>query len=445
MGIQLVQDGSALLLNFSEEDEMAGMKRNVVLAVAVAAAVATPAAFATNGYFTEGIGTLNRGMAGAGGAALPQDSFTSATNPAGLVKVGERLDISAGIFAPKRSYELTNSAFPSSLSSQDGDQDKYFLIPGIGYSWKIDANNAAAVSAYGQGGMQTNYKDSIFGTGNMGVNLSQLFINGSFAHRMDSVSLGASAILAYQRFKAYGLQGFDPSLGGMPFTSSPGNVTNNGYDNSTGFGVQVGALWDVTSDVSLGLSYRSKIKGKFDKYKGLFAEGGEFDIPSTYDLGAAWKVSPTVDVALDYVKIKYTDSKAVSNSIDCLTAGTCQLGSDNGPGFGWKDINVYKLGAQLKGTNGWTWRVGWNHGDNPIPNNQTLFNILAPGVVQDHLNFGFTKAIDKTSDFNFMAMHAFKKDVTGDVPAAFTSFGYGTQAKISLEENYVEFGYSKKF
>ncbi len=44
---------------------MSGMKRNVVLALAVAAAVAAPSAFATNGYFSHGYGMKAQGMGGA--------------------------------------------------------------------------------------------------------------------------------------------------------------------------------------------------------------------------------------------------------------------------------------------------------------------------------------------------------------------------------------------
>ncbi|HYA37012.1 MAG TPA: outer membrane protein transport protein [Candidatus Methylomirabilis sp.] len=436
---------------------MSGMKRNVALALAVAAAVAAPGAFATNGYFTEGEGTVNRGMAGAG-IAMPQDALAAAVNPAGLVKLGGRMDIALGVFRPDRKYEISGNDCSFLYSgctlngSGNGNDDGNFWIPSFGYNMKLSSTDAFNISVYGNGGMNTNYSNAVFGafgsTGNTGVDLSQLFVNGAYAHSFGALSVGGSAIFAYQRFKAYGLQAFDAPAN--PFAStSPGNVSNNGYDTTNGFGVRLGVLYDINKDVSVGATYQSKIKGQFDKYRGLFAEQGEFDIPSTYGVGIAWKASPVVDVAFDWVKIKYTDSKSVSNSfaniLNCPAfGGTDQsscLGGDNGAGFGWTDINVYKLGVQYKASGGWTWRGGWNHGDNPIPSSQAVINILAPGVVQDHLNFGFTKAMDKNSDVNFMFMHAFEKKVSGDIPAA---FGGGT-AEIQMQENYAEIGYSKKF
>ncbi|MHB8717063.1 MAG: OmpP1/FadL family transporter, partial [Sulfuricaulis sp.] len=218
-------------------------------------------------------------------------------------------------------------------------------------------------------------------------------------------------------------------------------MTNNGFDSTTGLGVRLGALYDINQDVSVGLAYQSKIKGQFDKYKGLFAGQGEFDIPSTYTAGIAWKVSPVVQVAFDYEKIKYTDSSSVSNPIQNFTVNGKLFGTDAGPGFGWKDINVYKLGVQYVANDDWTLRAGLNHGDNPIPSDQTAVNILAPGIVTDHLNLGFTKTLDKSSDINFAFFHAFKKTESGTIP---TAFGKGT-SQISLEENYAEVGYSKKW
>lgn len=97
-------------------------------------------------------------------------------------------------------------------------------------------------------------------------------------------SWGASLIFAYQRFKAYGVETFGA------FSSDASNLSNNGYDDSTGFGLKVGVQGEVSPGISLGASYQSEIAmSEFDKYKGLFAEQGDFDIPATANAGIAWK------------------------------------------------------------------------------------------------------------------------------------------------------------
>ena len=57
------------------------VKLGMMLGAVAAVLILAPVAQATNGYFTHGYGTTNKGMAGAG-VALPQDALTVATNPA---------------------------------------------------------------------------------------------------------------------------------------------------------------------------------------------------------------------------------------------------------------------------------------------------------------------------------------------------------------------------
>src|SRR5690606_39646570 len=89
----------------------------------------------------------------------------------------------------------------------------------------------------------------------------------------------------------------------------------------------------------------SEIKtDEFDRYKGLFAENGGFDIPENYSAGVAWQVNPVLTVAADWQYIEYGSIRSIANDLSL----TAPLGADNGSGFGWNGINVYKLGAQYQ-------------------------------------------------------------------------------------------------
>ncbi|MFX8335491.1 long-chain fatty acid transporter, partial [Acinetobacter baumannii] len=79
----------------------------------------------------------------------------------------------------------------------------------------------------------------------------------------------------------------------------------------------------------------------------------------------------------------------MGNDVAKLFAGV-PLGASNGPGFGWRDINVLKLGAQYQYSPNLILRGGISKSGQPVPANQTLFNILAPGVVELHLTLGGT-------------------------------------------------------
>ena len=70
---------------------------------------------------------------------------------------------------------------------------------------------------------------------------------------------------------------------------------------------------------------------------------------------------------------------------------------------------------------------------NDIPENEVLFNILAPGVVEQHLTFGLSKAFG-THELSFAVMRAFTKHVLGANPLEAPG-----QQMIDLEMNQWEF------
>ncbi len=90
----------------------------------------------------------------------------------------------------------------------------------------------------------------------------------------------------------------------------------------------------------------------------------------------------------DYKMINYTDAASVSNKMDVMNT---MLGNDNGSGFGWEDISVIKVGTEYSGIKNWIFRAGYSHCEQPIPSSEVMFNILAPGVIENHITIGCSK------------------------------------------------------
>ncbi len=395
---------------------------------------------ATNGYFAHGYGVKAEAIAGVG-VALAQDSLTIATNPAGLASVGNRVDAGLNLFAPDRSANISSNG--AGLNGQhDANGKQYFFIPEFGYSRQIDARINAGVAVYGNGGMNTQYDQNPFAPlgaqGRAGVNLEQLFISPAVSYKLtpDHV-IGAALNLAYQRFAAQGISPFGAA------SSSPNDLSNKGTDSSTGVGIRLGWTGQISPDLQLGVTWASKIQGRFDKYKGLFANQGEFDIPANYGLGLSYKARPDWTFGVDYQVIQYSEVAAVGNPLSRLTVNGKPLGSTDGPGFGWRDVSVYKLGVVHQWSPTLTLRAGYSHATQAVPADQAFFNVLAPGVVQDHFTAGFTWQADAKSEWSAFYAHAANKTVhgTGAIPA---SFGSGS-ANISLNENLLGISYGWKF
>jgi long-chain fatty acid transport protein len=411
------------------------------IAVLVAIAAASGSAFATNGYFSHGYGMKAKGMAGVG-IAFAQDSLAAATNPAGMVMVGDRLDVGVDWFKPNRGASIAGTGVGIN-GSYDGNGDSSFLVPEFGYNKMMGWDMSVGVSVYGNGGMNTKYNTSPFvaigGQSPAGVNLEQLFIAPTFAMKLNkNHALGVSIVMAYQTFGATGLQPFAVAAS----SSNPGFVTNRGNDHSTGWGLRLGWTGQVSENVTLGATYASKIKGKFNDYKGLFAEEGRFDIPENYGIGIAVKATPKLTVAADIQQINYGNSKAIANP-NCSSAG-CLLGTSSGSGFGWRDMTVYKLGVSYELSKDMTLRAGVSTNRQPIPARETFFNILAPGVVENHLTLGGTWTLANKNELTVGYMHAFKKNVNGSGSVAPTGMGAG-EANLHMSQDSLGLAYGIKF
>ena len=410
-------------------------------------------AYATNGYFGHGYGMKAKGMAGAS-TASSDSAFGGANNPASMAFAGNRLDLGVDLFSPTREASRTGST--TGLNGTSESDSNYFLVPELGYNKMVNPNLALGVTVYGNGGMNTNYPalgggfgntSLLGGTGSLGVDLMQLVIAPTAAFKIaPNHSIGVSPLLGYQRFKAEGLQGF------MANSSAPNNLTNKGYDDAFGYGVRVGYMGKITPAVTIGAAYASKMKfEEFDLYKGLFAEQGDFDIPENYNLGVAWQVTPAVKLALDYQRINYSGVASVSNPLlPGLMASL--LGNNDGSGFGWDDMNVWKLGMEYKYTPKLTLRAGYSHTDSPISASncaamsgdcsETTFNIIAPAVIEDHVTLGFTYTLASGNEVTMAYMHGFKNDVTG--PTVFGGTGVNGTEKIQMYQNSLGIQYSWK-
>lgn len=427
------------------------MKLKKLIGALAAVTLAAPGvALATNGYFSHGYGMKAKGMAGVG-IALPQDALAAATNPAGMAFVGDRLDVGVDWFRPIRDSELVSVAPPPFSGDYDGSDKKNFFAPEFGYNKMLGWNMALGVSVYGNGGMNTDYANgpAPFGGGipfmngfsgqKTGVNLEQLFIAPTFAYKINkNHAVGISLNLAYQRFRADGLGGF------AGFSSSPTNFTDKGVDSSTGWGIKLGYTGNLTDAVTVGATYQSRTwMSKFSDYKGLFANQGEFDIPENYGIGIAVKATPKLTIAADVQQINYGDVDSISNPL-VPNIFLSPLGSDNGAGFGWRNMTVFKLGMSYAWSEKLTLRAGVSTTRQPIPKSETFFNMIAPGVVENHLTLGATWAVTPSSELSVAYMHAFSKKVKGSGSFPLAPPGF-VEANLKMYQDSLGIAYGLKF
>jgi long-chain fatty acid transport protein len=395
------------------------MKFTRVFAFMALAGLAS-SAYATNGMFSHGYGMKSKGMAGAS-TAMSDDAFGGANNPASMVFAGNRMDLGVDIFSPRRESTM------GGVGTVDSDSN-YFPVPEFGYNRMMNNDLSLGVTVYGNGGMNTDYPEvpgtgvNFFGnSGRLGVDLMQLVIAPTAAYKIaPNHSIGISPLIGYQLFKADGLGG-----------------PTSEHDDAWGYGVRLGYMGKITPTVSIGAAYSTKLNyQKMDKYNWLFLDQGDLDLAENYNLGVAWQATPAIKLALDYQRINYSGVNSIGAS---ATDG----------GFGWDDINVWKLGMEYKYSQNMTLRAGYSHTNSPIKGataaecgagsvncGEVTINILAPGVIEDHVTLGATYTLASGNELTMAYMHGFENKVSGQ--------GMGGIDTIKMYQNSLGIQYSWK-
>ena len=198
---------------------------------------------------------------------------------------------------------------------------------------------------------------------------------------------------------------------------------------------------------------------EFDDYADLFAEDGDFDIPSSIKVGLSFMASEELRVNFDIEHTAFGEVDSIANPMANMLrcdspalppafpfGGTEReycLGGDNGAGFGWEDMTTYKLGFEWQRDENTVLRFGYSYGEQPIQGADVLFNILAPGVMEQHITFGLSRKAASGGEWNFSFMYAPENSVTG--PSFFDpgpDFMSPQLIEITMSQFEFEVGYS---
>lgn len=441
------------------------MRKLAALSVSFAAmaAVAAPA-FATDGYFSYGFGARQKALGGAG-VADGRDATTISLNPAGLTHVGTELSASMTLFSPLREFEGSGAlGFTPQGTIESGNN--YFYIPNMAASLRLAPNPLVDVigfQMYGNGGMNTDYSAAInngapplagcggfapgvFCAGKSGVNLQQALMSIAFAKALGPLSIGVAPTIARQQIEVEGIGSF------AGLSNSGANLSNRGTDVSWGWGIRAGLEYKVSPGLRVGVAGNTPMwMQRFDRYRGLFAEGGSFDIPASITAGFAYDVSPAFTFMFDYKHIWYSKVASIANSSTnigaCALAGgppndLC-LGGANGPGFGWSDVNVFKFGVEYRMNPALTLRAGYSYNTNPIDSADVMFNIIAPAVVRHHITAGLEYKYNANWSLELAGAYVPRSHTSGSELAVVANPAHNID--ISMEQWEITAGVKYKF
>ncbi|WP_019430135.1 OmpP1/FadL family transporter [Limnohabitans sp. Rim47] len=416
-------------------------KINTLRATVLAAVLATgSAAWATNGMLMEGYGPESLAQGGAS-TAYYNGTAGMMNNPATLQLgvVGSRLDVAMGILGPN----VKSSVQGMPVASSSGTS---YVMPALGWVRKSD-QMTWGVGIFGQGGMGTEYGADSFlamgsgsgvrselGAGRVIFPLSfkvneQLSVGGSLDYTWSGLDM---------KMAASGQQ-----LGGMVTGMPSGNLgsalpqlaaaswaridfSNNsdfsGAATSTGWTGKLGAVYQASPNLSLGITHHLKTNvgdmktnstGASMSAAGGFMDQGQiivrdFQMPSSTALGLAFKANSALTLVADIKRIRWHDVMKSFN-MTYISAGMGGQVDFSMP-QNWKDQTVVSLGGSYKTSEVLVLRAGFNQSSNPIPDNYV--NPLFPAIVKKHFTAGMSYRITDKLGLDAAVSHAPNVSVT---------------------------------
>lgn len=393
----------------------------LALAIATAAMVSQPV-LATNGDHLIGLGAQSRAMGGTGAAAF-FGSENALTNPALIGKMqGSEFAIGGTVFMP-RVKAKTDVASQTGPVSQSSDAD-LSVIPEVSLATRINNNWVFGLGIYGTAGMGVDYRDNgnaQDGTGlfNGYSNLQLMKFAPTLAYNDTNWGIGFAPVIQYGSLDINYKQFDNPNV----------NNIGNGMSSDYGFGFNLGAYFDVTPELTLGLAYQSAIDMSYKDQISTAAEGFQLpafgvnlgdnlEQPAEVKVGAAYTMGRMMYTA-DFKRIGWGDAKGYKD-------------------FNWEDQNVFAVGAKYTANNYWL-GVGFNYGEDPIKKKSgadyasqainLLNNHFFPAVVERHLTFGGGYSFTENLTLEGAVTYAMEKTKTVDTTAV--SQGNPTSHKVT--------------
>jgi len=374
------------------------------------------ALIATSGAHAAGFALIEQSASGmgnafAGGAAIAEDASTIFFNPAGMTYIdGTQVVGALHLIKPNADFKDKGSSSGGAfapLGDEGPNAGGLAFIPNFYLMTEITPSIKMGVGVNAPFGLKTEYDDEWVGRFHADKSeLKTININPSVAFKVnDQLSLGAG--LSLMRAEATLSRAVNFGLAGV------GDVEIEGDD--WGFGFNLGAIYQFTSDTRAGVAYRSKVtqklKGdaKFTRpalvpNAGPAADGdvkAKVDLPETFSVSLFSRVNSQWDVMGDITWTRWSrfEELAVMRDNGTLLTSTPE---------NWENTVRYSVGVNYRYSDTLKLRAGLAYDEEAIKNEFRTARI--PGNDRKWLSLGASFATNPASTFDIGYTHLFISD-----------------------------------
>lgn len=406
----------------------------------------TAEALWAEGYQVNTLSARQLGM-GHTGTALKLGAESMMFNPAGLAFSDKTLDLFGTFTATKASVDCTPTEGPN--AGKEFHTDNGFSTPlSFNAAFKVYNNLQVGISFYTPYGSGINWTKNWPGAVlNQKVALKIYTLQPTVSYRiLPNLSVGAGLMLGWgsvnldkglvdpssldRLLAVMAMTGQSAQMGLDPSyrfgNTTPASVNLKGK-SEVSFGFNVGAMWDITDNITVGASYRSKMmmkvkcgdasveyanelaRGLLEQYLGIINTANftaEMPAPYLFSVGASWR---PIKRLLLTAEAQLTGWKAYKKlTVDFLDDKLTDY--DQTLPKHYKNSWAYRIGAEFAMTNRLDLRAGFVVDTTPV--NKNYYNPETPGMTKLSPSVGLSfRPISKLSiDFGFQYVHGLGMD-----------------------------------
>src|SRR5690242_21293518 len=345
------------------------------------------------------------GTSFAGAAAAAEDASTIFYNPAGMTLL-PGMQVSAGVDLINLSAKFSDSASTAApgrpLGGNGGDAGGLAAVPNVYFAMDVAPDWKVGVGLNVPFGLKTEYTSDWVGRFQaIKSDISTFNLNPSASYKVnDKVSVGFG--LDYQTIDAEFTNAIN--LGGVAEEIADIKAKDN-----TGWGYNLGVMYQLAPDTRLGFSYRSSIKYHltgtvtFSANQPVASANVSADItmPDSASVALQHRLNPGWTLLADITRTGWSKIKDLTIMSDTL--GTLSSTPEN-----FRNTWRFGVGAVHRYDDAWSIKMGLAYDQTPV--NDTDRTARLPDNNRLWLSAGGQYKLSKTGTLDFGYAHLFIKD-----------------------------------
>jgi len=377
------------------------------------------------GIVIPGVGPVNRSMAGTGVAAPLDAAGAIHWNPASISGMkssefiigAELLYLSTYVGSTVEANAFGPEVPPVPLSGETRSDSGVSILPTVAVVFQPeDSRWTFGLGMFSIGGFGINLPGSSAAAPQNPI-LSPAFGSGPVYSKLAVLQLAPTAALKLTDRLSIGFAPTvdiaDAALDPNPFASpllGPPEATHT--RTIWGLGFQAGIYYETENCWHLGASYKSPQWFEEATYYGTTALGEprtdtlKVTCPAIISLGAAYSGIPRTVWAVDLRYLDYSNSQLFGDDTGYRPDGAWT-------GLGWQSVFSLATGIQYQLTDALSLRVGYCYCDNPIPDENTFFNIASTAIYQHIISVGASWNVTCRTSLVLAYLKAFENSISG--------------------------------